>query len=182
MTVIDSEGIADEMLPLAELAAQMRLADGFEVVPGQADRLRLRLRAGIEAVERRLGRALIAREFLLSGEVLGGRRVPLPIAPVEAVLSAAISRAGALFALDAATVEAGARGTEAVLARAVSDGEVLQLRVRAGYGVWSDVPGPLRQAALLLAEALDMGGDAEARRMAEAMMAPFRPLRIGGAR
>jgi len=80
------QAIADEALPVAELAAQMRLPDRYEDVPGMTDRLCLRLRSAIAVVERRLGKALIQREFVLTGVSEGGDVAALPIAPVPSVV------------------------------------------------------------------------------------------------
>ncbi|SFI38637.1 head-tail connector protein [Jannaschia pohangensis] len=177
--VQDGQAIADEALPLAELAAQMRLPDGFESVPGMAERLRLRLRSAIAAVERRLGKALIAREFTLIGVSEGGQKVSLPIAPVEAVLSSEADHSGTTETLGAASVDDDGYRPVAKLARSVARGDRLTLVVQAGYGPWTAVPPDLRQAVLLVADAMetDHGKVPEA---AEALLAPHRLLRLGG--
>ncbi|WP_299818571.1 hypothetical protein [uncultured Jannaschia sp.] len=180
MTVIDSQGIADESLPVAELAAQMRLADQYETVSGQASRLRLRIRAAIGAVERRLGKVLIRREFTLAGEVGGGMRIPLPIAPVESIITVSAARAGVLFALGEARVLADAHRPVALMNRPVNDGEWVRMTVQAGYGDWPDIPEALRQAVLLMAEVLDAGAGPGLIPLAETLVAPFRDIRVGG--
>ena len=81
ITVQGSDRITDEALPLAELAAQMRLPDGYDTVPGQLDRMRARLRAAIASVEARCSKILIARDVVVSGAAPGGSRVTLPVAP-----------------------------------------------------------------------------------------------------
>lgn len=182
MTVMDSQGIADEMLPVEDLAAQMRLADGYDDVPGLSARLRLRLRAAIGTVERRLGKALIGREFVLSGIAGGGRRVVLPIAPVDAVVSVSVTRGGVSVALGGASVTPGPVHPVAVLRQDVREGEGLRITVRAGFGPWTAVPSDLQQAVLLTAEALDAGEGHGLGETAQALLAPFRTVRIGGAR
>ena len=179
MTVIDSQGIPDESLPIVELAAQMRLADSYETVPGQEARLRLRLRASIGAVERRIGKAIIRREFILAGEVKAGTRIQLPIAPVDAIVSVSAARAGALFSLGNARIEPDAHRPVAVMKQAVIDGEWVRMTVKAGFGTWVEVPEALRQAVLLMAEALDAGEGPGLVPMAETLIAPFRSIRIG---
>ncbi len=181
MTVIDSEGIADGALPVAELAAQMRLADGFDVVPGLAARLRLRLRAAIGTVERRLGKAVIGREFTLAGPAQGGRRVVLPIAPVTGVVGVSVTRDGVPVLLGQAVVEEDCDHPVIVLPQSVGQGEWLRLTVQAGYGPWEAVPVDLRQAVLLTAEALDAGEGYGLGEAAQALLAPFRSVRIGRA-
>lgn len=181
MTVIDSQGIADEMLPVAQLAAQMRLPDGYEEIPGLSARLGLRLRAAIGSVERRLGKALIGREFVLSGPAQGGRRIVLPIAPVEDVVGVSVSRNGVPVSLGDAVVERDAHHPVIVLPHSVGQGEWLLITVLAGYGAWDAVPDELQQAVLLTAEALDAGEGHGLAEAAEALLAPFRSVRIGRA-
>lgn len=182
MTVIDSQGIADEMLPVEQLAAQMRLADGVDEVPGLAARLRLRLRAAIGTVERRLGKAVIGREFVLSGMAQGGRRVVLPIAPVDEVVGVSVTRDGVPIDLGTATVEPDTDCPVVVLPYPVGQGEWLRITVRAGFGPWNAVPDDLQQAVLLTAEALDAGEGHGLSEAAAALLAPFRTIRIGGTR
>lgn len=182
MTVIDSEGIADEMLPVEQLAAQMRLADGYDDVPGLSARLRLRLRAAIGTVERQLGKALIGREFTFSGTAGGGRKVVLPMAPVNSVVSVSVTRNGASIPLGKALVAPYAVRPVVTLEQAVAEGEWLRITVVAGYGPWSAVPDDLQQAVLLTAEALDAGEGNGLGEAAQALLAPFRNVRLGGAR
>ncbi|WP_299651730.1 hypothetical protein [uncultured Jannaschia sp.] len=179
MTVVDSQGIAEESLPVSELVAQLRLADQYESVPGQEARLKLRLRSAIGAVERRLGKVLIRREFILAGEVKGGTRIVLPIAPVDSVISVSASRAGALFSLGEAMIEPDGHQPVAVMKHAINEGEWVRMTVHAGFGDWPDVPDALRQAVLLMAEALDAGDGPGLVPMAEALVAPFRNIRVG---
>ncbi len=180
MTVIDSEGIADEMLPVEQLAAQMRLADGYDEVPGVSARLRLRLRAAIGTVERRLGKALIRREFVLSGTARGGCRVVLPIAPVDAVMSVFLLRNGISIPLGDALVAPDAVHPVVILQQTVAEGDWLRISARAGFGPWSAIPDDLQQAVLLTAEALDAGEGHGLGKAAAALVAPFRSVRIGG--
>lgn len=179
MTVIDPGRVADEMLPVAELAVQMRLADGVAASPDQADRLRLRLRAAIDAVERRIGKVLIAREMVLVGNVEDGRRTRLPVAPVEALLAATVRRGEADLTLGPGAVEIDAHRPVAVLPASVRGTEIVRLTVRAGFGSWSAVPDALRQAVLLTAEALDAGEEPGLVGTVEALLAPFREIRLG---
>ncbi len=176
MMVLSQEGIADDALPVAALAAQMRLPDLWDAVPSQVDRLRQRLRAAISMVETRSGRLLIARDVILGGEAPGGNCVPVPLLPVSDHLGAEIGG----VAVTTLRVENGLSGPVIVLARSVSGGVRITVRVRAGYETWAEVPDGLAQAVLVLAEALDMGTLDAVEGTARALIGPYRLRRIGG--
>ncbi len=179
MMVQGSDEIADEAVPVADLAMSMRLPDGYDAVPGQVARLRSRLRAAIVTVERRTGRALIARTFTLEGTAPGGRGVPLPIGPVAAVTSAEVRSGTGAVPLSVDAVEGYPHRPVAMLRQALVEGSRITMTMEAGYSVWAQVPEPLREAVLHLAEALDMG-EADATPRLEGLIAPYRRLRIGG--
>ncbi len=67
----------------------------------------------------------------------------------------------------------------AVMKHAINEGEWVRMTVHAGFGDWPDVPDALRQAVLLMAEALDAGDGPGLVPMAEALVAPFRNIRVG---
>ncbi len=73
-------------LPVAALRAQLRLGSGFASDGLQDGLLEDCLRAGMAAVERRIGRVLLARDFTLAvSRWAAPDRQPLPVAPVRAV-------------------------------------------------------------------------------------------------
>lgn len=179
LTVIEMGEVPDEALPVGELAAQMRLADGATDDPAQAPRLRSRLRAAIDEAERRTGKVLVMRRAVLVGYSSDARRVSLPISPVGRVMDATVQRGGADVVLGGVDVEAGTYRPAAVLADPVRDTEFLTLTVEAGYGAWEAVPPGIRQAVLLIAEALDAGEGEVLTPMAATLLAPHRLVRIG---
>lgn len=178
MMVQGSDGIEDGALPVAELAASMRLADGYDTVPGQLDRMLARLRAAIATVERRTGKVLIERNFVLQGTAEAGTRVVVPVSPVSAVLSAAVQIGSVSVDLGDATVEPHPHRPVVVLTRSVRSGTSLTITVTGGYSAWDQVPAPLREAVLTMAEQLDRG-DAGTGQV-ECLISPYRALRIGG--
>lgn len=180
ITAIDMGEIADVALPVEELAVQMRLADGVLDDPVQSARLLARLRAAVDEVERRTGLLLFARQMTLAGSTPGARRVRLPVRPVAEVVDAFVLRAGSRVSVGPVTMEEGPAEALVVLAQPVRDTEHLMLDVVAGYESWGAVPASLRQAVLLIAEALDAGDGEILSPMAASLLAPFRRLRIGG--
>ena len=178
MMVQESQRIEDEALPVAGLAAALRLPDGYDAVPGQVERLRSRLRAAIATVEDRTGRILVRRELKLQGVATGGVRQVLPVTPVSAILESWVQRGLAVVALGHAVVEPRPHRPVAVFERALRPGATVQMTVTAGYGAWADVPAPLQAAVLTIAQGLDLGQDV--REEAAALLAPYRSVRIGG--
>lgn len=179
MTVIEVGAISDERLPLGQLAAQMRLADGVIGDPEQGLRLRSRLRAAIDLAERRLGKILLLRDVILDGPVEGGRRIRLPVAPVAGIVDAAVIRGGIETPLGAVSIEAAGEGAVAVLSVPVGVDETVRMTVTAGFGDWAAIPEGVAQAVLLIAEALDAGEGPALVPMAETLLAPYRAVRIG---
>lgn len=178
MMLQGSDGIMDEALPLADLAASLRLPDGYETIPGQITRMQGRLRAAIAMVEGRTGKALIARNFVLQGTVEAGKRVPLPVSPVAAVGAIELQQGSAAFDLSVEFIEVHPYRPIAVLSQAVRSGSRLTMSVTAGYSSWAQVPAPLREAVLMLAEQFDTGE--EINEVIDGLIAPYRQLRIGG--
>ena len=182
LLLIEIDEVPDAALPLAELAAQMRLADGTIDDPAQAARLRARLRAAIDDVERRTGRALARRTAVLAGAAGDARRIALPVTPVARIVEARVRRGAADVPLGAVALETGVAGTVALLGEPVGEAELVTLVLEVGPDGWAAVPPGLRQAVLLIAEALDAGEGPALTPMAERLLAAHRPVRIGGAR
>ncbi len=179
MMVQGSERIADADLPVAELAALMRLPDGYGDIPGQTGRLQAGLRAAIETIEARTGRILVARDVTLVGGAEGGARVTLGLVPVQSVRSIVARGVGGSIDLGPATVEAGAHTTTLALSRSVGAGTDLILTVAAGYSSWQQLPSPLREAVLLSARDIEEGVRDGAAQIS-CLISPYRPRRIGG--
>ncbi|MCB2110651.1 head-tail connector protein [Albidovulum sp.] len=160
MMLSEVAAVPQTALPIAEFKDHLRLGTGFADDGAEDALAESYLRAAIAAVEGRIGKALIARDFLL---VLERWRWPdshaLPVAPVSGVISVT-------------TVD---RGTNAVLIdpsryrlvididrpRLVATGSILpgvpvggtvEVVFTAGFGrSWIDVPPDLAQAVFLLA-------------------------------
>ncbi|WGH78356.1 hypothetical protein [Jannaschia ovalis] len=176
---LERDRIADADLPVAQLARQMRLPEGYATVPGQEARLQARLRAAIADIEARLAKSLLLRGAVMERIVGGGRDCPLMLAPVREVLSVKRLDAGAPEMLEVATLRAEAHCSIVSLVRPVPEGARLRFVLRAGYGGWDDLPEGAAQAVLLLAEGLDSGDAEAASRRAAALIAPERDLRLG---
>lgn len=147
-------------LPVAEFKDHLRLGTGFADDGVQDALAESYLRAAMAAVEGRTGKALIAREFLLT---LPDWRWPdsqtLPIAPVTALTSVTMLDRDGLSELippgryrlvaDMQRPRIAAAGT--VLPGLPQGGRV-EIRFSAGFGpFWRDVPADLAQAVFLLA-------------------------------
>lgn len=147
-------------LPVADFKDHLRLGTGFADDGVQDALAENYLRAAMAAVEGRTGKALIARDFLLT---LDGWRwtdsQTLPVSPASAVASLTVlDRDGV------AEVVAPARYrlvSDLQRPRIVAAGSVLpgvpqggriEIRFTAGFGAgWGDVPADLAQAVFLLA-------------------------------
>jgi uncharacterized phiE125 gp8 family phage protein len=148
-------------LPVRAFAEHLRLGTGFADDGSQDVVLELYLRAAMAAVEARLGRALLARDFAWT--VACWREATsqaLPIAPVREIASLT------LVAADGAETAADAEGWSLVrdaqrprlvgrfgrsLPRIPRSGHA-EVRFSAGFGAsWDEVPADLRQAVFLLA-------------------------------
>ena len=179
LTIKDAGTVEAALLPVAELAAQMRLADEYDAVPGQAERLAGRLRAAMGMVERKLGQILVERDLILSGPGPDGRRIVVPLAPIAMLGGVEVVRPGDRRPLDGSWLEYEGRDVVLVVPETVPASARLDVVVTAGFGFWNDVPDELRQAVLLTAEALDEGRE-ELLPLANQLMAGHRDLRIGG--
>lgn len=159
MMLIEQAPVPQGALPVAEFKDHLRLGSGF-ADDGQQDALAAGyLRAALAAIEGRIGKALIQRRFWLS--LAGWRAVgeqPLPLAPVQAVVSVTLVAAdgeetpvpeGWRLVKDAQRPRIVAAG---VLLPPVPLEGAVEIVFEAGFGPgWTDVPPDLRQAVLLLA-------------------------------
>lgn len=147
-------------LPVAEFKDHLRLGTGFADDSAQDALAESYLRAALAAIERRIGKALVAREFLLE---LNGWRWPdcqaFPVAPVSAVASVSLrDRDGVVQVVapdryrlvrDSERPKLAATGT---LLPGVPVGGGIEVRFTAGFGPdWAALPPDLAQAVFLLA-------------------------------
>ncbi len=148
-------------VPIRAFAEHLRLGSGFADDGSQDAVLEMYLRAAMAAIEARLGRVLLVRDF--SWTVTRWREDAsqgLPVAPVQSV------DAITLFGADGAETEVEADAWSVLrdsqrprlvgrfgrnLPKIPRSGHA-EIRFRAGFGDgWDDVPVDLRQAVFLLA-------------------------------
>jgi uncharacterized phiE125 gp8 family phage protein len=176
MMVVETEAIPDEALPVGSLASQLRLPDGWELVPGQIERLAARLRAAIVGLERRLGLMTVSRAVTLAGSPAAAR-IDLPIWPNVLLTAVTIDETGVRRPVLDARIEEGDSGTVLVLPSAPDADARVRVALVAGFGAWDQVPAPLAQAALIEAEALETGERLAA--PVGALIGPWRRMRLG---
>lgn len=193
MTLTELEAISPLVLPVREFADHLRMGSGFSDDLDQDPILETYLRSAIAAVEGRIGKALIRRRFsaVFNGWGCDGGQV-LPIAPVTAIESVALTPAGGTAALvDPAhyrlEVDAHApvlRPTGTALP-SIGNGGSAKVVFFAGYSPdWNAVPPALGQAVLMLAASYyeHKTGVGEAVEMPfgiEALLAPYRFVSLG---
>lgn len=152
--------IPQAALPVAGFKDHLRLGTGFADDGSQDALVESYLRAAIAAIEGRIGKSLIARDFLLE---LTEWRWPdsqaLPLAPVSVVASVTVrDRDGVPDLIDPARYRLvrDAHRPKIVAAGAllpgVPVGGSVEVVFTAGFGpAWADVPADLGQAVFLLA-------------------------------
>lgn len=186
-------------VPLAALPVQifkdhLRLGTGFAddgVQDGLAESC---LRAAMAAIEARIGKALLSRNFRL---VLQGWRDPaaqaLPLAPVSAVVSVTLVDAGgatqlvapARYRVKADRHRPRLAGVGLLLPSVPMDGQV-EIVFTAGFGAsWVSLPADLAQAVLLLAAQFyetrhETGGAAALPVTVQALIEKWRNIRVLG--
>ncbi|MBS0565264.1 MAG: hypothetical protein JSR87_12570 [Proteobacteria bacterium] len=160
MMLTEQTAVPTAALPLQEFKDHLRLGTGFADDGVQDVLAQGYLRAAITAIEGRIGKALIERDFLLTlPDWRDDACQALPVAPVSAIGSVVLRDAAG-----AATVVApGAyrlrrdmhrpklAGAGGALPPVPTDGSI-EILFTAGFGpAWADVPGDLAQAVFLLA-------------------------------
>lgn len=160
MMLTEETPVVSAALPLAELKDHLRLGSGFTDDGLQDGLIESYLRAAIAAIEGRIGKMLIRRQFLWTLECWrGSEGQALPVSPVAGLVSLTL-----VDAVGGETViQPGAyrlipdlhrpriAGTTGGLPSVPANGFV-KVVFDAGFGLtWTDVPVDLRQAVLLLA-------------------------------
>lgn len=180
LRVLETEAVAEDALPVEALAAQLRLPDGWDTVPGDRMRIVGRLGAALEAIERRVGRMILSRLVILGGRTCG-RSLVLPVGPITDLVSVEVDRGTGWVGLPGAALAAGLFASRVVLPYPLAQDLSVRVTVRAGHSDWGSVPGDLGQAVLHQAEALERGEEASMARPIAELIAPFRRVRLGGA-
>lgn len=160
MMLSELTAVPPAALPLADFKDHLRLGKGFADDAVQDALAESYLRAAMAAIEGRVSKALLAREFLLE---LDAWRWPdaqaLPLAPASAVTSVTVrDRDGVAEVIDPARYRLvrDAQRPKIVAAGAllpgVPIGGSVEIVFTAGFGpAWADVPADLAQAVFLLA-------------------------------
>jgi uncharacterized phiE125 gp8 family phage protein len=160
MILTEVTTILGAALPVQELKDQLRLGSGFADAGMQDGLIEAYLRAAIAAVEGRIGKVLLARQFNWRLENWRGlSEQPLPVAPVTEIVSisvfdatgteTAISDTSYTLVPDTHRPKVVARG---VLFPNVPEDGRIEIVFDAGFGaIWAEVPADLKQAVLLLA-------------------------------
>ena len=158
MRLTETVDVPDVALPVQAMKDHLRLGSGFADDGMQDALIRGYVRAAMAAVEGRIGKALIAREFLLTlMRWRDAEAQPLPVAPVVAVASVTVvDDAGVPVAVPSSRwrLEADLHRPKLVargaLLPAVPVGGRAEVVFQAGFGAWDAVPADLRQAVMLL--------------------------------
>lgn len=159
MRLTETVGVPDGALPVQAMKDHLRLGTGFADDGMQDALIRGYLRSAMAAVEGRIGKALIARAFLLT--LMRWRDAaaqPLPVAPVVAVASVTVVDdagvpvvvPGNRWRLEADLHRPKLMARGALLPEVPAGGRA-EVVFEAGFGAWEAVPADLRQAVMLLA-------------------------------
>ncbi|MEN8837319.1 MAG: hypothetical protein ABF243_07125 [Celeribacter marinus] len=160
MMLMEQTQVPVGVLPLELFKDHLRLGTGFGVDSVQDGMLETYLRAAIAAIEARISKALIARDY--SYTVSAWRDLAaqsLPVSPVSAITAFVIvDRAGGEAIIDPSNymLEPDVHRPRLVslgfMLPQVPVGGAARIEFTAGFGpAWSDVPGDLAQAVFLLA-------------------------------
>ncbi|MCB2116565.1 MAG: hypothetical protein KDE00_09770 [Rhodobacteraceae bacterium] len=160
MMLSEVTAVPQAVLPVAEFKDHLRLGTGFADDGAQDALTESYLRAAIAAIEGRIGKALVARDFRW---VLNDWRWPdaqaFPVAPVSAVLSVTTKdRNGVVDLIDPARyrleqdVHRPRLMATGALLPGIPVGGTVEVVFTGGFGpAWADVPVDLAQAVFLLA-------------------------------
>jgi uncharacterized phiE125 gp8 family phage protein len=160
MMLIEQTTVPTAALPVQALKNHLRLGTGFADDGMQDGLIESYLRAAMAAIEGRIGKVLIARDFLWKlADWRNGAAQALPVAPVLDVASITLrDRDGvarvvppAGYRLVADTHRPKVKAAGLLLPQVPMDGGI-EIAFTAGFGVgWADVPADLAQAVLMLA-------------------------------
>lgn len=194
MMLIEQTTVPQAALPVQKFRDHLRLGTGFADDGVQDGLVESHLRAALAAIEARIGKALLSRQFKL---VLEDWRDPaaqaLPLAPVSAIDSVTLVEAGGAMQV-VATARYRLRldrhrprlvGVGMMLPTVPTDGRV-EIVFTAGFGPdWTDIPADLAQAVLLLAAQFyenrhAAGAAAGVPPMVQALIGKWRNVRVLG--
>lgn len=192
MMMVELTSVPSASLPVSALSDHLRLSSGFADDGSQDAQLEGCLRSSMAAIEARVGKVLLQRQFaltMMSWHAASSHA--LPIAPVASIDSIKlIDRTGDETTVDAARyvlrpdthrprIEA-----ETTSLPTPSSGGTIEVVVTAGYGTdWDNVPADLRHALLALAADFYDLEDSTPRQMPAhvlALIEPYRQIRLRG--
>jgi uncharacterized phiE125 gp8 family phage protein len=160
MILTELTNVPDSALPLQAFKNQLRLGTGFGEDTLQDAVLNGMLRAAVAAIEARVGKALVSRQFKLRIEDWQSLdEQTLPVAPISAVTSVTLVDAADVGTVLATTSYRLVPDTHrpklaavGVLFPAVPGDGHVDVVFGAGFGAdWSFVPADISQAVLILA-------------------------------
>lgn len=160
MMLIELTGQSPAQLPLAGFKDHLRLGTGFADDGSQDALAEGYLRAAISAIEARIGKAILTRDWRLTLERWRNPEShPLPIAPVGALLSVTLrDRADVPTLVDPGRyvlvqdMQRPRISGQGGLLPGIPTGGRVEIEFSAGFGAtWPAVPADLAQAVFLLA-------------------------------
>lgn len=158
MNLIERTTPASEAIPVRGFAEHLRLGSGFEDDGSQDALLEGYLRAAMSAIEGRIGKVLLARDFTWElTRWFASDRQGLPVAPIIELTSVTmvnVEGAETLVEPAAYRLRADLYRPEVVASTlpTIPHNGVARIAFRAGFGeAWDDVPADLGQAVYLLA-------------------------------
>jgi uncharacterized phiE125 gp8 family phage protein len=160
MMLTEVTALPQAVLPVAQFRDHLRLGSGFDDDALQDGLIETYLRAAIAAIEARIGKILIERDFVwVVTQWREGGLVALPVAPVNAITEFTIvARDGTETAIPDTAWRLIPDHQRPVLEAlgaslpSIPQGGAARIGFMAGFGPdWSDLPADLAQAALMLA-------------------------------
>jgi uncharacterized phiE125 gp8 family phage protein len=160
MMLTEQTQISVAVLPVQQLKDHLRLGSGFSDSTLQDSLLQSYLLAAIGVIEKRIGKILISRRFLLTLEDWRKRdEQALPVSPVTALVSivlrdsanvaTVVAPASYRLVQDTHRPKLVARG---ILLPSTVEGGKIEVTFDAGFGAtWALIPADLGHAVLLLA-------------------------------
>ncbi|WP_341860999.1 hypothetical protein [Gymnodinialimonas sp. 57CJ19] len=192
MMMVELTSVPSASLPVDALSSHLRLSSGFADDGSQDTLLEGCLRSAMAAIEARIGKVLMRRQFALTLVVWHNPASHgLPIAPVSSVDSVKlIARNGAETIVDedryVLRADAHRPSIETVAGSLPTppEGGTIEVTLTAGFGPdWNNIPADLQRALLALASEFYGSGGAVSPQMPGHVMAliePYRQIRLRG--
>lgn len=192
MMMVELTSVPSASLPVDALSSHLRLSSGFADDGSQDTLLEGCLRSAMAAIEARIGKVLLQRQFALTLVVWHNPASHgLPVAPISSIDSVKlIARNGAETIVDedryVLRADAHRPSIETVAGSLPTPplGGTIEVTVTAGYGPnWEDIPADLQRALLGLASEYYNSGGAISPPIPGQVMAliePYRQIRLRG--